>query len=77
MPIYILPASMSLYAVCPLYARIPLMHPYVHFHYPHIRMFVCPSNNISMPLVYIPIRAPPILAPSFAPYSYREVVLGH
>jgi hypothetical protein len=31
MLIYILPANMSLYAVCPLYARIPLMHLYVYF----------------------------------------------
>jgi hypothetical protein len=49
------------------------MHPYVHF---ITRIFVYSSNNISMPLMYIPIRAPPIFAPLFAPYSYREVALG-
>ena len=81
MPLCILPASMSLYAVCPLYARIPLMHLYVYFItrifvYSYIRMFVCPFNNISMPLIYVPIRALPILALLFAPYSYREVALG-
>jgi hypothetical protein len=64
MPIYILPASISLYAVCPLYARIPLMLLYV---YSITRMFV---------YSYILIRASPILAPLFAPYLYREVALG-
>jgi hypothetical protein len=72
MPIYILPANMSLYAVCPLYARIPLMHLYIHF---ITYMFIYSSNNISMPLIYVPIRALPIFAPLFAPYLYREVAL--
>jgi hypothetical protein len=42
----------------------------------YICIFVYPSNNISIPLIYVPIRAPPILAPLSAPYSYREVALG-
>jgi hypothetical protein len=50
------------------------MHPYIYF---ITRIFVYSSNNISMPLIYILIRAPPILAPSFAPYSYQEVALGY
>jgi hypothetical protein len=80
MPIYILLASISLYAICPLYARIPLipyiplMHLYIYF---ITRIFVYSSNNISIPLIYILIRAPPILAPLFAPYLYREVTLRH
>jgi hypothetical protein len=82
MLIHILPASMSLYAVCPLYAYIPLMHLYIYFItcifvYSYIRIFVYPFNNINMPLIYVPIRASPILAPSFAPYLYREVALRH
>jgi hypothetical protein len=64
---------MSLYAICPLYACIPLMHLYVVYLYVYI--FVYSSNNISVPLIYILIRALPILAPLFAPYSYREVAL--
>jgi hypothetical protein len=60
------------HAICPLYARIPLMHSYVHF---ITRIFVYPSNNNNMPLIYVPIRALPILAPLFAPYLYRGVAL--
>jgi hypothetical protein len=66
MPICILPANISLYAICPLYARIPLMHSYVYF---ITCMFV-----YSPYYPYIPIRALPILAPSSTPYLYRLIV---
>jgi hypothetical protein len=72
MLICILPASMSLYAVCPLYACIPLIHLYI---YSITCMFVYSSYNNSMPHIYVPICALPILAPLFAPYLYRGVAL--
>ena len=41
---------------------------YAHMYPPRQYVLITP---------YVPIRAPPILAPSFAPYLYREVALRH
>jgi len=55
---------MSLYAVYPLYACIPLMHLYVYF-------ITCIFNFLALLSIIFMSPALPILVPSFGPYLYR------